>query len=202
MRVAVLASGNGSNLQALIDAGTRGALGRARLVVVGANVPGCGALARAAAAGIETFVVDHRAHTTRAAFDEALLAGLRAREVELVVLAGFMRILTPPFLAALPGRVINVHPSLLPAFPGVHSQAQALRYGVKWAGCTVHFVEDGVDTGPIIAQVVVPVLPDDDEESLRVRILAEEHKLLPDVVRAIADGRVSVEGRRVRVAPP
>jgi len=197
-RVGVLASGGGTNLQALIDAGARGELGPARLVVVGANVAGCGALERARAAGLDTFVIEHRSFPSREAFDEAMVAALRAHEVELVVLAGFMRILTPGFLAAFPDRVVNIHPSLLPAFPGVHSQAQAFRHGVKIAGCTVHLVDSGVDSGPILAQAAVPVLTDDDEESLRLRILAEEHKLLPAVVRAFAEGRIAVDPQRRR----
>jgi len=200
LRVGVLASGGGTNLQALIDARDAGALGPARLVVVGSNVAGCGALDRARAAGLDTFVVEHRGHATREAFDRALVAELRARQVDLVVLAGFMRIVTAELLGAFPDRIVNIHPSLLPAFPGVHSQKQAFDYGVKMTGCTVHFVELGVDSGPIIAQAVVPVLEDDDAERLRLRILAEEHKLLPAVVRALAEGRVSREGRRVRVA--
>lgn len=200
-RVGVLVSGGGTNLQALLDAQARGALGPARLVVVGTNVAGCGGLARARAAALDTFVVEHRAHATREAFDRALVAELRARQVGLVVLAGFMRILTAELLDAFPGRVVNIHPSLLPAFPGVHSQAQAFDYGVKVAGCTVHFVELGVDSGPIIAQAAVPVLEDDDAERLRLRILAEEHRLLPAVLRALAEGRVTVTGRRVRVTP-
>jgi phosphoribosylglycinamide formyltransferase-1 len=201
--VGVLASGGGTNLQALIDAAAAGTLGPARLAVVGVNVAGCGARARAQAAGLPTFALDHRAYASREAFDAALLAALREHGVELVVLAGFMRILTPGFLAAFPHRVINVHPSLLPAFPGVNAQGQAFRHGVKIAGCTVHFVEPdvGVDGGPIIAQAAVAVLDDDDEERLRRRILAEEHRLLPMVVRAVAEGRVELarDGRRVRV---
>jgi len=197
-RVGVLASGGGTNLQALIDAGARGDLGPARLVVVGANVAGCGALGRARAAGLDTFAIEHRSFPSREAFDEAMVAALRARKVDLVVLAGFMRILTPGFLAAFPDRVVNIHPSLLPAFPGVHSQAQAFRHGVKVAGCTVHLVDSGMDSGPILAQAAVPVLNDDDEESLRLRILAEEHKLLPAVVRAFAEGRVAVDPQRRR----
>lgn len=201
MNVGVLASGAGSNLQALIDAGAAGQLGPARLAVVAVNVPDCGAQTRARAAGLPTLVVDHRGYASRATFEGDLVAGLRQHRTELVVLAGFMRILTPAFLEEFAGRVINIHPSLLPAFPGVHSQAQAFRHGVKITGCTVHFVEDRVDSGPILAQVPVPVLDDDDEERLRLRILAEEHRLLPAVVRAIAEGRVQVAGRRVRVAP-
>jgi len=201
MNVGVLASGAGSNLQALIDAAARGELGPARLAVLGVNVPDCGALIRARGAGLSTFVVNHRALGSREAFDHALVAELRAHQVDLVVLAGFMRILTPPFLAAFPARVINIHPSLLPAFPGVNSQSQAFRHGVKVSGCTVHYVETGVDSGPIISQAAVPVLNDDDEERLRLRILAEEHRLLPAAVRAIAEGRVTMGGRRVVVAP-
>jgi phosphoribosylglycinamide formyltransferase-1 len=199
--VGVLASGGGTNLQALIDAAGNGALGPARLAVVGANVAGCGALARARDAGIPTFVLEHRGYPTRDAFDASLRAALAAHDVDLVVLAGFMRILTPTFLAAFPGRVVNVHPSLLPAFPGVNSQQQAFRHGVKIAGCTVHFVDGGVDSGTIIAQAAVPVLDDDDDDRLRLRILEEEHRLLPAIVRAIAEGRVEVTGRRVRVRP-
>jgi phosphoribosylglycinamide formyltransferase-1 len=201
MNVGVLASGTGSNLQALIDAAGHDELGPARLAVLGVNVPDCGALTRAWAAGLANFVIDHRAYSTRDAFDQAVLAALRPHAIDLVVLAGFMRILTPAFLAAFSGRVINVHPSLLPAFPGVHSQGQAFRHGVKISGCTVHFVETGVDSGPIIAQAAVAVRDDDDEERLRLRILAEEHRLLPAVVRQIAEGRVSVQGRRVHVTP-
>jgi phosphoribosylglycinamide formyltransferase 1 len=202
VKVGVLASGSGTNLQALLDAGAAGNLGRARLVVVGANIPGCGALARAQAAGVPTFVVDHRAFKSREDFDGALVAALREHQCELVVLAGFMRILTPVFLGAFHERVINIHPSLLPAFPGVDAQGQAFRAGVKVAGCTVHFVETGVDSGPVIAQVAVPVLDSDDAAALRARILVEEHKLLPAVVRALAEGRVRIDGRRVYVTPP
>jgi phosphoribosylglycinamide formyltransferase-1 len=199
MNVGVLASGSGTNLQALIDRGARNELGPAKLTVVGVNVPDCAALARAKAAGLPTFVLDHRDFRTRADFDRALLAALRARQVDLVVLAGFMRILGAEMLAAFPQRIINIHPALLPAFPGVHGQRQALDHGVKITGCTVHFVDEGVDAGIVIAQAAVPVHDDDDEETLRARVLAEEHRLLPAVVRAVAERRVVVEGRRARV---
>jgi phosphoribosylglycinamide formyltransferase-1 len=199
VNVGVLASGSGTNLQALIGAAAKGDLGPARLAVVGANIPGCGALERAAHAGIPTFVLDHKGFASREAFDGALVETLRAHGVELVVLAGFMRLLSATFLGAFPQRIVNIHPALLPAFPGTHAQKQAFVYGVKFAGCTVHFVDGGTDTGPIIAQAVVPVLETDDEESLRARILTEEHRLLPAAVRAVAEGRVHVEGRRVRV---
>jgi phosphoribosylglycinamide formyltransferase-1 len=199
VKVGVLASGSGTNLQALIDAAAGGALGPATLAAVGVNVDGCGALERARRAGISTFFVDHRGFPERAAFDRALAGELRARQVELVVMAGFMRLVTGELLDAFPDRVINIHPALLPAFPGVDGQGEAYRYGVKIAGCTVHFVDGGKDSGPVIAQAAVPVLDDDDPERLRLRILAEEHRLLPAVVRAIAEGRVTREGRRVRV---
>lgn len=200
MKIGVLVSGAGSNLQALLDAGDRGDLGPGRIVVVGANVPGCGALARAERAGVPSFVLDHRGYPTRAPFDLALADRLRQAGVELVVLAGFMRLLTAEFVRGFSGRMINIHPALLPAFPGLHPQRQALDQGVRFSGCTVHFVDEGTDTGPIIAQTVVPILEDDDEARLSRRILAEEHHLLPAVVRALAEGRVTVEGRRVRVA--
>ena len=200
MKIGVLASGGGTNLQSLIDHWRKGTLAPAELTVVGANVATAFALERAAAAGIPTFVLSHKTFAAREEFDRALAAELRARGVELVVLAGFMRVLTPAFLAAFPHRVVNIHPALLPSFPGTHAQKQALDYGVKLTGCTVHFVDTGTDTGPIIAQTAVPLLPADAEEDLRARILAEEHRLLPAVVRAIAAGKVTVEGRRVRVA--
>jgi phosphoribosylglycinamide formyltransferase-1 len=168
-------------------------------VVVGVNVPDCAALARAKAAALPTFVLDHRDFKTRAAFDQALIESLRAHQVDLLVLAGFMRMLGEELLAAFPQRVVNIHPALLPAFPGTHGQRQAFDYGVKIAGCTVHFVDAGVDTGPIIAQAAVPVYEDDDAAALRARIIAEEHRLLPAAVRAIAERRVVIEGRRVRL---
>jgi len=199
MNVAVLASGSGTNLQSLIDSAARGELGPARLAVVGVNVPDCRALDRARAAGLPTLVIDHRAFASRDEFDRALLAALAAHAVDLVVLAGFMRLLGAEFLARYRGRVINIHPALLPAFPGVHGQRQAFDYGVKISGCTVHFVDGGVDSGAVIAQAAVPVLDGDDDSMLAARILAEEHRLLPAVVRALAEGRVSTEGRRVRV---
>jgi len=199
VNVAVLASGGGTNLQALLDAAAAGALGPARIVAVGSNVPGCEALARARRAGVATFALDHRNFAERAGFDQALVAELRGHDTELIVLAGFMRLLTPVFLDAFPQQVINIHPSLLPAFPGTNGPGQAFAHGVRYAGCTVHFVDAGTDSGPIIAQAVVPVLAGDDVESLRQRILREEHRLLPVVVRAVVEARVVVEGRRVRV---
>jgi phosphoribosylglycinamide formyltransferase 1 len=199
----VLVSGSGTNLQAILDAIRERTLD-ARLAVVVSNVPEAKALDRARAANVETVVVDHRGFADRAAFDAAVVEVLRARGVELVVLAGFMRLLTPVLLDAFLMRIVNVHPALLPAFPGIHGQRQALEYGVRVAGCTVHFVDRGTDTGPIIAQATVPVLDDDDEATLTARILVKEHELLPRVLQWVADGRVSIEatksGRpRVRV---
>lgn len=196
MRAAVLVSGGGTNLQALLDA--RDDLG-AELRVVVSNRADAFALERARRAGVEAICLSHKDFATREDFDRALRDALLARGVELVVLAGFMRVLTPVFLDAFPDRVINVHPALLPAFPGVDAQAQALAHGVKLTGCTVHLVDAGVDTGPILAQAAVPVRDDDTVETLRARILAEEHRLLPAAVRDVATGRVTREGRRVRV---
>lgn len=199
MKIGVLASGSGTNLQALIDAQAAGRLGPATLAVVGVNVPGCGALERASRAGIPTFVLDHRQFPSRAAFDEALVQALKQQGVQLIALAGFMRLLTATFLDAFPGRIINIHPALLPAFPGVHAQKQAFDYGVKVSGCTVHFVDSGTDTGPIIAQAVVPVLDGDTAQTLQQRILGEEHRLFPAVIKAFAEGRVVLQGRRVQI---
>ena len=191
----VLVSGTGSNLQAILDAVAAGRLD-ARVTVVVSNVAGAKGLERAAAAGVPTCVVSHKDYPNREAFDAALVDTLRAHGVEWIVLAGFMRVVTPVFLDAFPHRVVNIHPALLPAFPGTHGPRQALAYGVRVAGCTVHFVDAGTDTGPIVAQAAVPVFADDDEASLASRILAEEHKLLPQVMQWIAEGRVRVEPAR------
>lgn len=187
----VLVSGEGTNLQAILDAVAAGALD-ARVAVVVSNVPRAGALARARAANVDTLVIEHGRFADRRAFDAAIVEGLRSHGVEVVVLAGFMRLVTEVLLDAFPWRVINVHPALLPSFPGAHAQKQALDYGVSITGCTVHFVDRGTDTGPIIAQAAVPVLRDDDESSLRARIQAREHELLPRVLQWMAEGRVSV----------
>jgi phosphoribosylglycinamide formyltransferase-1 len=197
----VLVSGTGTNLQAILDAIAAGKLD-ARVAIVVSNVAGAGALQRAKAAGVPTVVVEHGAYADRRAFDAAVVEALRAHGVEVVVLAGFMRLLTEVLLGAFPHRVLNVHPALLPAFPGVHAQRQAIEHGVRVSGCTVHFVDVGTDTGPIIAQAAVPVLEDDDEEKLRLRILAREHELLPRVLQWISEGRVQVTespGKRARV---
>ena len=199
--VGVLVSGSGTNLQAILDAVHERKLD-ARVAVVVSNVAGALALERARSAGVPAVVVDHKSFADRSAFDAAVVERLRQHGVELVVLAGFMRLLTPVLLDAFPMRIVNVHPALLPAFPGVHGVRQALAYGVRVAGCTVHFVDRGTDTGPIIAQTAVPVLEGDDEATLAARILEKEHELLPRVLQWISEGRVSVEttpGARPRI---
>jgi phosphoribosylglycinamide formyltransferase-1 len=200
-RLAVLASGRGSNLQALIEAERRGELG-ARIVLVVSNRRSATALERAEAAGIERDVVRLRDFPDRAAWDRALADRLRRADVELVAGAGFGLILGQAVLAAFGGRILNVHPSLLPAFAGgLHGQADALAYGVKISGCTVHLVDDQVDAGPIVLQRAVEVRDDDDVETLSARILIEEHRALPEAIRLLAQGRLRVEGRRVRIMP-
>jgi phosphoribosylglycinamide formyltransferase 1 len=191
----VLVSGGGTNLQAILDAIAARTLD-ARVAVVVSNVAGAGAIARAEKAEVATIVVDHRAYPDRSSFDAKVVETLKEHAVDHVVLAGFMRLVTPTLLDAFPMRVVNVHPALLPAFPGVNAQARALEYGVRVTGCTVHFVDTGTDTGPIIAQAIVPVLEGDDEDALRERILAREHELLPRVLQWCAEGRVRVEPRR------
>jgi phosphoribosylglycinamide formyltransferase-1 len=199
MNVAVLVSGSGTNLQALLDAAARGELRPAEIACVISNRPGARALERAAAAKVPATVVDHRGFAGREPFEDALLATLAEHRVEAVVLAGFMRILTPRFLDRFPDRVLNIHPSLLPAFPGVDAQRQALEHGVKVTGATVHLVDAGLDAGPIVLQEAVAVLEDDDVETLRARILEREHALLPRAVALLAAGRLVRDGRRVRV---
>jgi phosphoribosylglycinamide formyltransferase-1 len=197
MRVAVLASGSGTNLQALLDRMDASAF---RVVVVAVNKPDAGAIARAESAGVPVIVEPHKGHADRAAFERALLEKLAAFDIEVVVLAGFMRVLTTTFLGAFERRVVNVHPALCPAFPGMHAARQALEHGARVTGCTVHLVDAGVDTGPILAQAPVPILDDDDEDSLQARIQTREHALLPAVVDAYARGQVVVEGSgRVRL---
>ena len=195
--IGVLISGRGSNLQALIDAIDQGKL-LAAIAVVIANRPGAGGLERARAAGIETLVIEHRAFPNRDAFDQVLASELLARRVSLVCLAGFMRLIGTPLLEAFPNRILNVHPSLLPAFPGVEAQRQALEYGVKFAGATVHLVTAELDGGPIVQQAPVPVRDDDTVETLSARILIEEHRIYPEAVRIMLDGGWTVTGRRFR----
>ena len=197
----VLISGEGTNLQAILDRIAAGRLDCAVRLVV-SNRPGAGGLARAARAGVPTRVIDHRTFATREEFDAAVVAALREVGVELVVLAGFDRLVTRVMLEAFPSRIINVHPALLPAFKGLHAQRQALEYGVKITGVTVHFVDHEVDHGPIIAQGAVALEPDDTEATLAERIRLVEHELYPLAIQLFAEGRVEVEGRRVRVRGP
>lgn len=198
LRLGVLASGGGTNLQSIIDRCEDGSLD-AEIVLVLSNNPEAGALQRAKRHRLTSLCIDHRQFSSREDFDGALIKALQERGVELVVLAGFMRLISPVFLAAYPQRIINIHPALLPAFPGLHVQRKALEYGARFSGCTVHFVDDGVDTGPIIIQAVVPVLEDDTEETLAARILAQEHRIYPRAIQLIAENRVRVEGRRVKI---
>ena len=201
--VGVLVSGSGTNLQAILDRVAAKRL-HGRIAIVVSNRPGVRALERAAAAGVPTCVVDHRTFTRREAFDAALVGKLRDAGVELVVLAGFDRLVTRVLLEAFPQRVINIHPGLLPAFKGLHAQRDALEYGVKLAGATVHLVDEETDHGPIIVQGAVVVRPDDTEETLRDRILAVEHEIYPAAIQLFAEGRIEVRGRRVvvRGEPP
>jgi phosphoribosylglycinamide formyltransferase-1 len=197
----VLISGRGSNLQAVIDAIADGRL-RARVAVVISNRADAPGLARAERAGLETLVLPHRESPSREAYDTRLVQALRARGVELVCLAGFMRMLGPAFCDAFPDAIVNVHPSLLPRFPGVDAQRQALAAGAQVSGATVHFVTPELDAGPIILQAAVPVHRTDTVETLSARILAEEHRILPEAIQLIADRRCRVDGGRVIIAPP
>jgi phosphoribosylglycinamide formyltransferase-1 len=195
LKLGVLISGRGSNLQALIDA-FAGSDSAAEIKLVLSNKADAYGLERARIAGIPTQVIDHKAYDGRAGFDAALDHALRQANVELVCLAGFMRLLTPGFVTAWRDRMINIHPSLLPAFPGLHTHERALEAGVRFTGCTVHFVRAEMDTGPIILQAAVPVLPSDDADLLAARVLEAEHRCYPEAVRLIAGGRVRVEGDR------
>ena len=198
MKVAVLVSGSGTNLQAILDAAAAGELGPGEVRVVVCNVPGAGAIDRARRAGVPCEVLAHGAFASRAAYDAALVERLRAHDVQIVALAGFMRLVTSTLIDSFPDRVLNIHPSLLPAFPGLHAQRQALEHGVKVSGCTVHLVDAGLDSGPILGQSAVPVLDDDDEATLSARILVEEHRLYPRILRALSEGRILRDDRSPR----
>lgn len=197
-RITVLVSGRGSNLEALLDAERAGAFAGSITHVI-SNRPDAGALAIARRHGVSTQVVDHRAYPSRDAFDRALIAAIDRSEPDLVVLAGFMRVLGRDAVTRYAGRLINIHPSLLPAYPGLHTHARALADGASLHGCTVHFVTPEVDVGPIIGQAAVPVRGDDDEASLAARVLALEHRLLPDAVRMFCAGRLVLDGARVHI---
>ncbi|MFZ2869081.1 phosphoribosylglycinamide formyltransferase [Zavarzinia sp.] len=195
-RTAILISGRGSNMAALLDAAAGQPAYPADIALVLSNRPGAAGLARAEAAGIPTQVIDHKAHAGRAEFDAALDAALEAAGIELVVLAGFMRLLTPGFTEKWLGRMVNIHPSLLPSFKGVHVHEQALAAGVRFSGCTVHFVTADMDAGPIIGQAVVPVHPGDTPDDLAARTLAAEHRLYPAAVALVATGGARLEAGR------
>lgn len=199
LRIAVFASGSGSNFQAVAEAIRAGRIPGAGIELVVCDKPGAYVLERAKSFGIETYVFRPKDYPSREAYEQDILAELQRRGIDLIVLAGYMRILTPVLVEPYYGRMINIHPALLPSFPGLNGVKQALDYGVKITGVTVHFVDGGTDTGPIIAQRAVEVLPDDTEESLAARIHQAEHQLLPEVVRWIAEGRVRLDGRRVTV---
>jgi len=194
-RIGVLISGRGSNLQAIIEAVADGRLD-ATIAVVISNRASAAGLVRAQDAGIETLVLDHKAYAARADYDRVLASELRARGVSLVCLAGFMRLLGPDFIAAFPNAILNIHPSLLPSFAGLHAQRQALEHGVKVSGATVHVVNAELDAGPIVLQSAVPVRDDDTEDTLAARILVEEHQIYPEAIGIVLDGRWRLEGRR------
>ena len=196
VNLGVLVSGSGSNLQAIIDNIEAGRVD-AQIKVVVSNVPNVYALERARKHNIPSVVIRHKECKTREEFDQRLVEILKAHEVELVVLAGFMRIITPVLLRSFPMRVMNIHPALLPAFPGTHVWQTEVDSGVKFAGCTVHFVDEGTDTGPIIIQAVVPVYEDDTGDTLNARILKQEHKIYSQAIQLYAEGRLEIQGRRV-----
>ncbi len=197
-RIAFLVSGRGSNFQAVADAVAAGDIPGICAGLVTDN-PEAYAIERARRAGVPVTIVDYARFPTKAAYEEALLSAMRGCRADLFVLAGYMRILGPGIVREFSSRMMNIHPALLPAFSGLHAQRQAIEYGVKVAGCTVHLVDEGLDTGPIVVQRCVPVLPDDDETALADRILAEEHEALPLAVKLFCEGRLEVDGRRVRV---
>lgn len=193
--IVILISGRGSNMEAIARTGIPGA----RIVAVISNRPDAKGLEIARSFGIETLALDHKAHASREAFDAALAAEIERFEPDLVVLAGYMRILTDAFVRRFEGRMLNIHPSLLPSFTGLHTHRRAIEAGVKVAGTTVHFVTPELDDGPIVIQAVVPVLPEDNEDSLAARVLAQEHQIYPQAVRWFVEGRLSLENGRVRV---
>jgi len=196
VNLGVLVSGSGSNLQAIIDNIEAGRLD-ARIKIIISNVPEVFALERAKKHKISSLVISHKGYKRREEFDQKIVEALQAHGVELVVLAGYMRVVTSVLLRAFPMRVMNIHPALLPSFPGTHVWQAEVDYGVKFAGCTVHFVDEGTDTGPIIIQAVVPVYDDDTAETLNARILKQEHKIFSQAIQLYAEGRLEIQGRRV-----
>lgn len=198
LKLGVLISGNGSNLQSIIDHIVKGSL-KAVIKIVIANNPDAYGITRAKKHGIPVVVLKNGDFKNKEEFDLELIRILKNNCVDLVILAGFMRIITPTLLKAFPHKIMNIHPALLPSFPGVHGQRQAVDYGVKLSGCTVHFVDEGVDTGPIIIQKGVQVFDDDTEETLAARILKEEHKIYPRAIQFFAEGKIEINGRKVRI---
>jgi phosphoribosylglycinamide formyltransferase-1 len=199
LRLGILASGRGSNFQSIVDAVETGRL-NAQTAVLIVDSPNAFARERARKHGIEDLYLNPKESPSKDAYFERIRDELVSRHVDLVILAGFMRIVRRPLIAAFPNRIMNIHPALLPSFPGLHAQKQAVEYGVRVSGCTVHFVDEGMDTGPVIIQAAVPVSPDDTEETLGARILIEEHRIYPEAIRLYAEGRLSVEGRTVKIA--
>ena len=198
LKLGVLISGNGSNLQSIIDNIEKGSL-KATIKIVISNNPDAYGLSRARKHSVPFIVLKHTDFKNKEDFDSELVRILKSHNVDLVILAGFMRILTPVLLKAFPHKIMNIHPALLPSFPGIHGQKQAVDYGVKISGCTVHFVDEGIDTGPIIIQAAVQVLDDDTEETLAARILKEEHRIYPQAIQLFANGKVEIKGRKVRI---
>jgi phosphoribosylglycinamide formyltransferase-1 len=199
-RIGVLLSGRGSNFEALADSIAAGRIPGAEIVLVISNREDAPGFAMATARGIPAQIIPSKG-LQREAYDKLVVAELKRVGVELVCLAGFMRLLSPYFVASFPQRILNIHPSLLPSFPGLEAQRQALEYGVKFSGCTVHLVDENLDAGPILAQAIVPVRDDDTDATLSARILAEEHRIYADAVRLILSGRYRIEGRRVIALP-
>ena len=200
LRIAILASGGGSNAQRLFDLKRAGVLDIDPVLLI-CNRPGARVLERAEQAGVPSLMLDHTREPDRERYDRALVAALLEAKAELIVMAGYMRLVTPVFLNSFPGRVINVHPALLPSFPGMRGASDALEYGVRLTGCTVHFVDEVMDSGPVIIQAAVPVNPDDELDALQTRIHALEHRIYPQAVQWFAEKRVQVEGRQARILP-
>jgi phosphoribosylglycinamide formyltransferase-1 len=198
VNLGVLVSGSGSNLQSIIDSIARGLLD-ADINVVISNNPDAYALVRAKKHNIASVIIKHTDFKTGDNCDQKIIDVLKAYSVELVVMAGFMRILSPLFLNAFPMKILNIHPAILPAFPGINAQKRAAEYGVKFSGCSVHFADEGVDSGPVIIQAVVPAYDDDTEDTLAARILTEEHRIYPQAIQFYAEGRIEVIGRKVRI---
>ena len=198
LKLGVLISGNGSNLQSIIDHIEKGSL-KAVMEIVISNNPDAYGITRAKKHGIPVVVLKNGDFKNKEEFDLELIRILESKCVDLVILAGFMRIITPALLNAFPHKIMNIHPALLPSFPGIHGQKQALEYGVKLSGCTVHFVDEGVDTGPIIIQSAVQVFDDDTEETLAARILTDEHRIYPQAIQLFAEGKIEIKGRKIRI---